>query len=101
MKKKNKSRRPLVHCNPATKPPNEFDLKMLGVLQKITTESGLTYEQLAPLVGVSIFTLARWFTKGIGNVHRATRIQVVHFIEGYQAAKESGKLKKFLEGRSV
>ena len=79
-------------------PRRGFDVKMLRVLKAIKEANGLTYPRLSALIGVSVITLTRWCTKGMGKVHRANRIQVVRFIDGYQKAENA---EEFLKGGVV
>ena len=78
-----------------------YDEAMMRVLKKIKEDTGLTYPKMSELAGVSVITLTRWFTVGIGKVHRATRIQITRFIKDYQKDKEAGTMGKYMKGGRI
>jgi len=68
---------------------------LVDKLKKIKEESGATYEQLARAIGVSTFTLPRWFSRGMYNPNTSSIKLVTNFISDYERSEKEGRSDTF------
>ena len=68
-------------------------------LKKIKEEAGVSLEQLAPRVGMSVYTISRWFNATLLSPHQASVKVLDIFFTEYEEAKKKGTVKE-LFGKS-
>jgi transcriptional regulator with XRE-family HTH domain len=71
--------------------------KLRSKLLEIKRDTGVSQERMAIAIGVSIYTLHRWFQKGMGNPHTGTILLIEQFIDRYEEAKRRGTGAEFLK----
>jgi len=69
--------------------------KLLNRVVEIKTEAEVTLEKMAPKIGVSVFTLSRWFNHGLSKANQSSIMLLTNFIEKYDMAKKEEKLDEF------
>jgi len=64
--------------------------KLRSKLIEVKRDTGASYEQLAYAIGVSFFTIMRWFNKGMKNPRPGSLRLLEQFLAKYDEAKTRG-----------